>query len=92
VNYSGATWNGVSSGFDSQPDSSEWQVRQFNLNSFEGRHVIIRMRFDRLGTSCYRNNNPCHDGPALDNPTLALKDGYYDGWWIGFMRMGKVGE
>lgn len=92
VNYSGATWDGVSSGFDNQPDSSAWQVRQFNLNSFEGRHVIIRMRFDRLGTSCYRNNNPCHDGPALDNPTLALKDGYYDGWWIGFMRMGKVGE
>ena len=90
VNYSNPTWGGVSSGFDAQPDSSDWQVKQFNLNSYEGRHVIIRLRFDRLNTSCYSNHD-CDDSAAYANPDLALKDGYYDGWWIGFMRMGRVG-
>lgn len=90
VNYSNPTWNGTSTDFDAQPDNSDWQVMLFNLNSFEGRHVIIRMRFDRLNTSCYSNHD-CDDDRAIANPTLALKDGYYDGWWIGFMRMGKTG-
>jgi hypothetical protein len=95
VDYSGATWDGISSGFNAQPDASEWQIRQFNLNSYEGRHVIIRMRFDRLNTSCYRYNgnadDPCDDSAALNDPNLALKDGYYDGWWIGLIRIGRVG-
>ena len=90
VNYSSPTWDGVSSGFDAQPDNSDWQSRQFNLNSYEGRHVIIRLRFDRLNTSCYSNHD-CDDSSAIADPSLALKDGYYDGWWIGMMRMAKVG-
>ena len=91
VDYSDPTWSGVSPDFDSDPDNSDWQIRLFNLNNFEGRHVIIRMGFDRLSTSCYRNTGDCHDRPAVNNPTLALKDGYYDGWWIGLMQMGNIG-
>ncbi|MBK8135945.1 MAG: hypothetical protein IPK52_08905 [Chloroflexi bacterium] len=89
----------VSPNFDGEtgltnPDTDAWQVRLFNLNSFEGSYVLLRMRLDRISTYCWTRND-CDNSDVVGwngdgvggNPSLPLKDGYYDGWWVAVVRV-----
>ncbi len=71
------------------PATDAWQVRTNNLTAYKNNYVIIRFRLDRLSTNCVRPDN-CNGSNAYYNPSLALTDGYYSGWWITPVRIQKV--
>lgn len=48
--------------------------------------MIIRFRLDRQTTFCVTPND-CDNSDAEGNPSLALVDGYYIGWWITPIRV-----
>lgn len=66
-----------------------WNVRYYNLTSQRGNQIQIRFRLDRLLSNCYRRDN-CTDSNAVGNPSLALANAYYNGWWIGRIRINKL--
>lgn len=70
------------------PGLDPWQIRTNNLTAYKGQFVMIRFRLDRQNTNCVRREN-CNGDQAENNPSLALADAYYNGWWITPVRVGK---
>lgn len=70
------------------PYSDPWQLRTYNLSAYNGKQILLRFRYDRQNSDCYRRWD-CDNSNAISNPSLNLVDGYYDGWWIASIRVLK---
>jgi len=69
-------------------DIDQWQTRSNNLTAYIGQNVLLRFRMDRQTTSCVKTEN-CNNSNVVNNPSLELADGYYDGWWFTTIRISK---
>ncbi|MEB2367369.1 MAG: hypothetical protein OZ933_14910, partial [Chloroflexota bacterium] len=70
------------------PYSDPWQLRTYNLSAYNGKQILLRFRYDRQNSDCYRRWD-CDNSNAINDPSLNLVDGYYDGWWIASIRVLK---